>query len=78
MRSPWDTGDIRQDQALHRYIYLFSAHEEKMLDSMGHPWHVIIITEATDVDIHSSASFVRVWIVNEKGFELVGKSDDSV
>ena len=65
-------GDISQDSVLHMCIYLFGTHEEKMLHGMGHTWHVILITEATNIDIHSSARFVGVWIVNEESFELVG------
>ena len=74
----WILGDIRQDQALYMRIYLFCAHEEKMLHGMGHTWHVILVTEAADIDVYSSASFVGVRIVNEKSFELVGQSNNSV
>lgn len=58
--------------------YLFRAHEEEMLHGVGHSWHVICIAKASDIDIDSSARFVSIRIVDEKGFELVRKSDDSV
>lgn len=53
-------------------IYLFGAHEEEMLDSVGHSWHIIGVAKASNIDVDSSASFVCFWVMNKKGFELVG------
>lgn len=52
-------------------LYLFRSHEEQMLHGMGHPRHVIRITEATHLDIDRRARFIGVWIMHQKGLELV-------
>lgn len=52
--------------------YLLRPHKEEMLNCMSHAWHVVGITEASNVDIDSSAGFVGVRIVYQKSFKLVG------
>ena len=45
---------------------------------MGHAWHVVCIAKASHVDVNRSASFVCIWVMNEKSFELVRQSYDTV
>ena len=41
--------------------HLFRTHETEMFYRMRGPWHIIRVTEATNVDIHGSSSFISVW-----------------
>ena len=45
---------------------------------MRHTRHVVCIAEASNVDIDGGASFVCFWVMDEKGFELVCQSYDTV
>ena len=49
-----------------------------MFDSMSHSRHVILITEAPDIDVHSSAGLVCLGVVDQKNLELVRETDDAV
>lgn len=49
-----------------------------MFDGVGHPWHVVLIAEAPNIDIHGSAGLVRLWVVDYQSLELVRKPDDPV
>jgi len=49
-----------------------------MFDGVGHAWHVILIAEAPDVDIHSSTGLVCLGVVHYQGLELVREPDDPV
>lgn len=49
-----------------------------MFDSVGHAWHIILVTEAPHVHIHGSTGLVCLGIVNYESFELVWEADDSV
>ena len=65
-------------QSLAGVFYLFRAHKEEMLHSVGHAWHIICIAKASNINVDPGASFVCICIVNEKGFELVWQSYDTV
>lgn len=54
------------------FSYLLGAHEEEMLDSVSHSWHVVGIAEAADIDIDRCTSFVCFRVMNEESLELVG------
>ena len=69
---------IRNCYSLVGRIYLFRSHEEKMLYSVGHAWHIICIAKASNIDVDSSASFVGIRIVYKKGFEFVRQSYDTI
>jgi hypothetical protein len=49
-----------------------------MFNSVGHPRHIILITEASHIDIHSSARLVRLGIMNYESFELVREENDPI
>ena len=59
-------------------MYLFGAHEEKMLHSVGRTRHIVCIAKTSNIDIDSSSSFVGIRVVDKKGFELVWQSNDTV
>lgn len=52
-------------------IHLFRAHEEEMLYGVGHTRHIVCIAKASNIDVDSSSSFIRIRIMDEKGFKLV-------
>lgn len=49
-----------------------------MLNGVSHSRHVLFITEASHMDIHSATSLVCLGVVNQEGFELVREADDPV
>ena len=49
-----------------------------MLNSVCHTWHVDLVTEVSNIDIHSSTGLIGLGIVNEKGLELVRKADYAI
>lgn len=49
-----------------------------MLNSMRHPRHVNLVTEVPNIDVHGSTSLIGLGIVNQEGFELVGKADHAI
>jgi hypothetical protein len=54
------------------------THETQMFYRVRGPRHIVRIAEATNVDIHSSGSFISVWIVDQKNFQLIEQLDQSV
>jgi len=54
------------------FSYLLRAHEEKMLDSVSHSWHVVGIAKAADIDIDRCTGLVCFRVMHEKSLELVG------
>lgn len=69
---------INNSQGLAVRDHLFRSHEEEMFHSVGHTRHIICIAKASNVDVDSSSSFVCIRVVDEKGFELVWQSYDTV
>jgi hypothetical protein len=49
-----------------------------MFNSMSHSRHVILVTEAPDIDVHRSAGLVRLGVMDQKNLELVRETDDPV
>lgn len=45
---------------------------------MRHAWHVRLVGEIAHIDIKTCTGLVRLRIVNEQCFQLVGELDDSV
>ena len=58
--------------------HLFRAHEQQMLDGMGHARHVVGIAKAPHFHVDTGASLVGVRIVHEQSVELIWQSNDSV
>lgn len=65
-------------QGLSGGIHLFRAHEEEMLYGVSHTRHIICIAKASNIDVDSRSSFIRIRIMDEKGFKLVRQSYDTV
>lgn len=49
-----------------------------MLNSVRHSWHINLVTEISDIDVHGSGSLVGLGIVNQESLELVGKADHAI
>lgn len=49
-----------------------------MLDGMSHAWHVFLVTERPDINIHGGARLVRLRVMYEQYFELVRQADHPV
>ena len=58
--------------------HLFGAHEEQMLDSMGHARHVIVVGEVPYVDVDRGTGLVCIRVMDKQSFELVRQPDDSI
>ncbi len=54
------------------FSYLLSAHEEEMLDSVSHSWHVVGIAKAANIDIDRCTGLVCFRVMDEESLELVG------
>lgn len=47
---------------------LFRSHKQEMFHRVSHARHIVLVTEAPDVHVHSRTSFVRVGIMHQEHF----------
>lgn len=49
-----------------------------MFNRMSHSWHVVLVAEAPDIDVHRSASLVRLGVMDQQDLELIRETNDPV